>query len=51
MLKLYGEPIPKDMSTARREVGVLSIKWMVEKRMEEHEEVKQEQTMGDGRRR
>ena len=29
----------------------MSIKWMVEERMEEHEEVKHEETMGDGRRR
>ena len=30
----------QEISPAWREVGVLSVKWMVERRMEEHEEVK-----------
>ena len=51
MLGYYGRTIPKEISEERREVGLLSVKWMLEKRMERNEEMNRERAISDGRKR
>ena len=48
MLKFYEETMPKEIGPARREMGVLSVRWMVERRMEENKEMMKEEAMRDG---
>ena len=39
-LEYFGDTMPKGISSANREIWVLSVKWMVEKRLERNEEMK-----------
>ena len=48
MLKWYGEIMPPEIGPARRELGISGVKWMVERRMEENEEMMKEEAMRDG---
>ena len=40
MLEYFGDTMPKGISSANREMGVFSVKWMVEKRIERNDEMK-----------
>ena len=51
MIKFDEETMPKEINPAKREVGVLSVRWMVEKRMDENEETVEEEAIRDGKRR
>ena len=47
-LEYFGDTMPKGISSANREIWVLSVKWMVEKRIERNEEMKKRrETDGD----
>ena len=51
MLKFYEEKMPKEISPVRRETGVMHVRWMVERRMQENEEMVKEEAMRNGTRR
>ena len=51
MLGYWGETLPKETSPATREMGVLGLRWMVDKRMERNDEMKRKEVMGEGERR
>ena len=48
MLRWYEDRIPGDMSRAKHEVGILGIRWMVERKIEENQGMLKEEVMKDG---
>ena len=51
MLEHYSKTQPQGLSLAKKEMGLVSMKWMVEKRMEKNEEMTEEGMMGEGKER
>ena len=43
MLEHYSKTLPKGLSPLKEEMGLLRMKWMVEKRMEKNEEMTKEE--------
>ena len=48
MQRWYEDKIPEDTSKAKHEVGLLGIRWMVEKKIEENQGMLKEEVMKDG---
>ena len=48
MLRWYEDRMPRDISKVKREVGILVITWMVERKMEENQGMLKEEVMEDG---
>ena len=48
MLRWYEDRIPEDTSKAKHEVGMLGIRWMVERKIEENRGMLKEEVMKDG---
>ena len=48
MLRWYEDRIPEDTSKAKHEVGMLGIRWMVERKIEENQGMFKEEVMKDG---
>ena len=48
MLRWYEDKIPEDISRAKHEVGILVIRWMVERKVEENQGMLKEEVMKDG---
>ena len=48
MLRWYEDKIPREISKGKRDVGILSIRWMVEKKIEENQGMLKEEVMRDG---
>ena len=51
MLRWYEDKMPGDISKATRDVGLLAIRWMVERNIEEHQGMLKEEVAKDGRER
>ena len=51
MLRWYEDKMPGDISKATRDVGLLAIRWMVERNIEEHQGMLKEEVTKDGRER
>ena len=51
MLEWYAGMMPQGISAARREMGVLQVKWMVERRIEESQGLMKEEVMRGGMKR
>ena len=47
----YGEMMPKGISKAKRDLGILQVRWMVEKKFEESQGMMKEEAMKDGMKR
>ena len=47
----YEETMPKGISKAWRDRGILNVRWMVEKKIEENQEMMKEEAMKDGMKR
>ena len=48
MLRWYEDKMPGDISKVKREVGILGIRWMVERKIEENQGMLKEEVMKDG---
>ena len=48
MLRWYEDKIPEDISRAKHEVGILVIRWMVERKIEENQGMLKEEVTKDG---
>ena len=51
MMQWRAGMMPREISAARREMGVLQVRWMVERRTEENQGLKKEEAMRDGMKR
>ena len=48
MLRWYEDRMPRDISQVKCEVGILGIRWMVERKIEENQGMLKEEVMKDG---
>ena len=48
MLRWHEDKMPRDISKVKREVGILGIRWMVERKIEENQGMLKEEVMKDG---
>ena len=51
MFKFFEELMPQEISPARRAMGVLHVRWMVERKVEDNEEMIKDEAMRNGTRR
>ena len=51
MFKWYGGSLPKEISKAMRDLGLLHLRWMVKKKIEENQGMMKEELMRDGMKR